>query len=126
MGFSNINAIILLAILPLPIAGSACRKQAQSSAVATAESVPKVIGTAFDGADAAVKAEAATAAEATRQKDPMALTALTQMMGRPDLTPEQRTALGRCLPAAIAATTAAAQAGDKKAKDALQAYNAGK
>jgi hypothetical protein len=92
----------------------------------TPEGAPKVIETAFDGADATVKAQAASAAEATRQQNPGALTSLTEMMRRPDLTPEQRTALGRCLPAAIAAASIAARNGDQKAKDALQAYNASK
>jgi len=92
----------------------------------TPEAAPKVVETAFEGADAAVKAQAANAAEAARQQNPGALTELTEIMRRPDLTLEQRAALGRCLPSAIAAASAAARNGDKKAQDALQAYNAGK
>jgi len=59
-------------------------------------------------------------------QDPAALGALTQMQQRPELSVEQRIALGRCLPAALKAARAAADRGDTKAAEALKAYNAGK
>src|SRR4051794_9380993 len=120
------DAFALMAVTVVVLWGTSCGKKAQTTGVVNADAAPKVLDAAFQGADSAMKAEAARVAEATQQKDPTALTSLTRMLQNPSLSPEQRTALGRCLPAAVAAASAAAQNGDQKAKDSLQSYNAGK
>jgi len=110
----------------LTLCGSACRKSTAATGAVTADAAPQIVETAFQSADSAIRAEAASVAAATRLQDPMALGALTQMQQRPELSADQRIALGRCLPAALKAARAAADRGDTKAAEALKAYNAGK
>ena len=116
----------LAATAILAVWGSACRRSTQATGAVTADAAPQVVETAFQRADPAVRAEAASVAAATRLQDPAALGALTQMQQRPELSVEQRIALGRCLPAALKAARAAADRGDIKAAEALKVYNAGK
>jgi hypothetical protein len=113
-------------MLPLVISAPGCRKATGVSGPVTADAAPKIIESAFQSADGSVKTEAVVAATATSNQDPAALAALARVMQRPDLTSEQRAALGRCLPAAMSATQAAADRGDAKAAAALKVYRANK
>lgn len=114
---------LLLWIGVCAIAASGCRKSAGSSAIVTAEAAPQVLDTAFQNADSNVKAEAASVAMATKNQDPTALPAMTRLLQNSELTGQQRAAVGRCLPAAVSATRAAAERGDASAAAALKAYN---
>src|SRR5262249_20494173 len=105
------------------IAAGGCRKNAESAAMVTPEAAPQVLDTAFQNADSKVKSEVATVAAATKNHDPDALPAITHLLQNSDLTGQQRAALGRCLPAAVSATRAAAERGDTKAAEALRLYN---
>jgi hypothetical protein len=105
------------------VAAEGCRKSADSAAVVTPEAAPQVLDVAFQNADSNLKAEAANVAAATKNQDPAALPAMTRLLQNSDLTGQQRTAIGRCLPAAVSATRAAAERGDTKAAEALRAYN---
>jgi hypothetical protein len=114
--------ITLVWILVFAAAMCGCRKRADSAAVA-AEAAPQVLDSAFQNADSRIKAEAASAAVATKNQDPAALPAITRLLQNSELTGQQRAALGRCLPAAVSATRAAADRGDASAAAALKAYN---
>ena len=119
--------LFMAAAVVLAVGSVGCRKAARpTTSAVTADAAPRVIETAFQTAEASVKADAASAAAATSNQDPAALSALTRMLQRPELSPEQRVALGRCLPAALTAARTAAERGDSKAAETLRAYNAGK
>jgi hypothetical protein len=120
------NCVAFLSVAVLCSAVCGCRKSANASTVVTPDAAPNVIQTAFQNADPALQSQAAKAATATRNQDPEALAAVSQMLKSPELSGEQRAALGRCLPAAISATRAAAMRGDTRAAQTLQTYNVGK
>jgi hypothetical protein len=115
--------ILLACVVLYAIAAAGCRKSAQSAAVVTPEAAPQVLDTAFQNADSNVKAEAAMVAAATKNHDSTALPAIAHLLQNSELTGQQRAALGRCLPAAVSATRAAADRGDASAAAALKAYN---
>jgi len=123
---SNLRGVIAVLFAGL-LAG--CGHKDGNSApppVVSVAEAPKVMDEAFNGAAPDVKEEVAAVAAAAKQDEGTAVTSLVDLMHRGDLTPEQRMAAGRCLPAFLDAARRAAANGDPKAADALQAYNVSK
>jgi hypothetical protein len=107
---------------------SGCHKQAAKAPAPPVEAaqVADVIHDAFHDAPGELQAEAATIEDAARKEDPAAITPLMELLHRPDLTPEERARVSRCLPTLLGAAQKAADQGNQQAAQALSAYRASK
>ena len=117
--------IPILAMLVL-LFHAGCKQQETGNAPVPAAVAPKVMTDAFQGASSALQQGASAIAQATRRHDPEAVVALQQLSQQAELTPAQRLAIGRCLPAALSSAREAAATGNRRAEQILQQYNASK
>jgi hypothetical protein len=102
-----------------------CHKQSATTPVDIAR-VPAEMKSAFRDSNPELQAQIASLEEAAQKQDPAAVSALLDVMHRPDLTPEQHAAAARCLPPLLNAARQAAAQGDQRATEALKDYQVSK
>jgi hypothetical protein len=118
---------MLLISVALLLTAAGCNRNAPPPPPVSIEQVPATVQNAFKDASPEVKSSAEQVATAVQtQDDAKALIQLQSLFGRPDLTPEQREAASRSMIALNARLRAAAAQGDRRAAEALEAYQAGK
>ena len=120
------SAALSAATLLLGMFLAGCSKPSETAIHLTPEQVPGALRAAFKGSDETRQdtAAAVTAVEGKRPDE--ALDSLRRLTTRTDLSPDQRRVASAAVRSVIEQLQAEASSGSKKAKDALEEYQATK
>ncbi len=116
------SALLLVAVAPMV---SGCRKD-EAPAVISADQAANQLTNAFGASDKEMKDLVNGAAESLNANSEEALLRLQALGQAPDLTPEQRRALGESQAAALNKLREAAAGGNQAAAEAVERYRASK
>lgn len=104
----------------------ACSKSSKAAIHLTPEQLPGALQAAFKGSDETRQDTAAAVAAVEGKRPDEALDSLRRLTTRTDLSPDQRRVTAAAVRSVIEQLQAEASSGSKKAKDALEEYQATK